>query len=137
MKQTRYSVRIEKRHCEGRKYMSIFDCPLCAAIKEQLPDFKLRSVGGNWVTHENYDRYFFNAYLSGVESLYKTWNSLAVRGLLEDKIPFFDLIFDLNGTDNYATAAIPSVEQPKSKEIIRYVSVPTSINEQSKELILN
>lgn len=60
-KETVYEVVIEKRHCEGRAYFDNKNCPLCAAIKEQIPDFKLKSVGGDYVRDTDNNLYFFDA----------------------------------------------------------------------------
>lgn len=44
-----HSVTITKKHCIGNSYMDGNDCPLYRAIREQIPRFPLRTVGGSWL----------------------------------------------------------------------------------------
>jgi hypothetical protein len=41
-----FTVTITKKHCERASYKSHTNCPLAKAIKEQLPQFDLKLVGG-------------------------------------------------------------------------------------------
>src|SRR5688572_9406903 len=71
--ETSYTVVITKKHCEGRFYKDTENCPLCSAIREQLPNFPLRSVGGSHVTDKDYRIWSFPALYEHGGAV--TWNT--------------------------------------------------------------
>lgn len=78
-----YTVVVEKRHCEGRKYQSNTDCPLCAAIREQIPNFKLKSVGGIGLHDSDGGRWLLVVSNYGSAD---AWVSTKVQDLMNGKI---------------------------------------------------
>ena len=74
-----YSVVIKRQHTDGATYHSINDCALCRAIREQLPEFDLGTVGGDYLRDSSGNKYFFN-------SEYRTgWNSARFNELSSGK----------------------------------------------------
>ena len=117
-------VVIKRKHTLNSDYFSTCDCPLARAIKEQHPEFPNFSVGGDYI--RVYGKEFeFQSYYKVV------WNSLHFRDLKNNKINEVILDFPVPEYDNQ------NREKSSIKEIIRYVSVPQSINEQIKNLILS
>lgn len=126
--QTSYTVTVRDSHCEGREYGSNRNCPLCAAIREQLPDFKLSYVGGNRLRDVDGNSYEFKAFF-GEGAILELWNHKVVQMLKHGEISEQKVTFNLVG--NHKAAPI---QKPEVREKIRYVSVSPSITESTKEL---
>lgn len=82
-----YTVTITKKHCENAQYFSCTDCPVFRAVKEQLPDFPLKSVGG-WYIRDT----------SGVERRFEkenenVWSLIHMKQLMSDEIDKVVLTF--------------------------------------------
>jgi len=120
-------VIIEQRHTIGTVYMSCNDCALARAIREQHPNFELCMVGGTSISDRKYKDFPFQEASGG-------WNSSTFSKINNGELDKFVLDIPVP----YYDAKYPQQEpKPTTKEIIRYVSVPTSINEQTKQLILS
>lgn len=140
MEKTSYTVIIEKRHCEmSRGYNSNTNCPLCVAIREQFPNFKLKSVGGSYLFDLNGDVYHFNASLEKYSDRFDRWNWTTVNMLKSGEINSYTLIF----TKKIKEPFLPSLPEDtivgENKKESRYVvvSIPETISKQTKELILS
>lgn len=79
-------VIITKQHCEGgsilSRYMNRLDCPLFRAIKEQHPEFPLRSVGGLSIMNKSDQRY----------KIISNWDCNKVRKLRDGELESFEVI---------------------------------------------
>jgi len=93
---------VRKEHCEGMDYLDPTGCPLCAAIREQLPDFKLYSVSGDFVRDKNNNPYYFDSHPTN------GWTSSRVRQLESGGIDSFKVTFTCS---NYKGP----IEEPKPK----------------------
>jgi hypothetical protein len=120
-------VIIEKKHCVGSDYMDTTNCPLCKAIKEQHPESKLFHAGGDYVRDKSGKvRIYFNPdYGTG-------WNSMVIRQIINGEIENFVMELPYPEYDNRNN---PPQPMPEPKEKIRYVSVPETLTEKSKELM--
>lgn len=125
-----YTVIVRKEHCIDRKYSCITNCPLCAAIREQLPEFPLDTVAGSHLTDKSGNTYLIPTMLNGATED-ESWDSVTINKLRDGKISEFKVTFTLNKENPYAAYNPP----PKEKTV--YVTVPESITEQTKELILS
>lgn len=97
--QTSYTVTIRKEHCEGRSYMSNDNCPLCAAIREQLPGFPLRSVGGDYVRDTSSGEWKID------NCLYPYgWESIMVHRILSGEVKEHKVTFSI---DKPETTPVP------------------------------
>jgi len=90
--QTSYTVVVRKEHCEGREYTSIDDCPLCAAIRNQIPEFPLKSVSGSFVRDKVNNLYFFATSEDG-------WNVSVILDLLNGVIDNRIVTFSMHADD--------------------------------------
>lgn len=131
-----YTVVIEKRHCEESDgYRSNTNCPLCVAIHEQLPNFKLDSVsGGGLLFDKNFNPFRFDiGYKKQTE-----WSSISMRYLLEGEIDKIIVTFSREVPDDYQPPTpTPQVAEDKPKVIHVYhaVEIPGTIREEAKVLI--
>jgi len=67
-------VVIEQKHTVNARYIDNRDCPLFRAIKEQHPEFPLKSVAGTWIRDTENNLYAFNN---------ANWNSEVMKDLRE------------------------------------------------------
>lgn len=89
-----YTVVVKKEHCIGTNYMDNLGCPLYLAIKEQLPDFPLKSVGGTHITdlegrQWNFSKPYYFENNNG-------WGYQKYRYIMDGKINEFPVTFTLN-----------------------------------------
>lgn len=141
MKNKTFTVVIEKRHCEGRNYGSNDDCPMCAAIREQLPDFKLKSVGGDYARDVTGRHYYFKTAMT-LHLPGDKWNSTEVDKLRKGEIDKVTVVFSekkLNSGQEVqecdATKMPIEPEVGKTKYVV--VKVSESIYDQVKELVMS
>lgn len=129
---TSYEVIIRKEHCIGRSFTNIYDCPLCAAIREQLPEFPLEVVGTTSIRTKEGQYWEFNGSLK--ETGNWGWTGARKDALEKGEILEYVVKFTLRQSSLHTEE---KVEKPVVKEKIRYVGVPITITEETKQLILN
>lgn len=95
-----YSVVIEKRHCIGADYGNIIDCPLFRAIREQLPEFPLHSVGGFVLTDKNLNNWKMEANSEGIVEWGETIN---IGDILSGKVYSHTVTFTWNPEEEGGT----------------------------------
>lgn len=140
MEKTSYTVIIEKRHCEmSSGYVSSTNCPLCVAIREQLPDFKLKNVSGTYVTDMNENRYHFDAVIKKWEDRCMVWNYTTMEMLKLGEINSYTLIFSKEIKQPLPPSLPEDTIVGENKKEVRYVvvSIPETISKQTKDLILS
>lgn len=81
------TVTIKKRHCIGTRFLSTDNCPLNAAIKEQLPEFPLWYVAGLTLYDTNDKEYKFHM-MPGL-----LWCAARVRDLMSGRLEKYVLSF--------------------------------------------
>ena len=55
-----YTVIIKKEHCLNTTYSDYKDCGLARAIRDQFPEFKLKSIGGSYVRDTDHNEWKFD-----------------------------------------------------------------------------
>jgi hypothetical protein len=59
--------------------MNVEDCPLCRAIREQLPDFPLKFVGGVNVEDTDNQQWFFGSYVWNISVMHEILAGLIIE----------------------------------------------------------
>lgn len=59
-----YTVTIKQKHCVGNSFSDCYDCGLARAIREQLPEIEIRTVGAVMLHSNDNGVLYFNANMS-------------------------------------------------------------------------